>query len=309
MSIELIFTWICLGALALLAIGLLLYARSTRSRDRVFLQFWQKAGLPVQSDDIARAIRTRLRARTTAATVGALLGVLVSAAVLLIRPSLASPAFIWLVVVPATLISIPALGVVSTLRESLFRPPADAPRLARPTIVTLSDYVSPWRLRAAPLLVLLAFALTIAGVLLGLTATVDLGVFLGSPALPVLALASAVLLAGSAASRRVLTHTQPATTELELAWDDAFRAETLRSLLLFQTIIAWLAVGSATLGILNGWDALRETTWSVGLGPQIFNWGFLAILLWFSIGSATGRFRRRLWPDLTASPTGPAAAG
>ncbi|MCI4658844.1 hypothetical protein [Cryobacterium zhongshanensis] len=308
MSFELIFTWICLGALALLALGSLLYARTERSRDRAFLQFWQKAGLPVQSDDIARAIRTRLRARNTAAFVGGLFGLLVSAVVLVIQPSLASPVFIWLVVVPATLISVSALGVAASLRESLFRPPADAPRLARPTIVTLSDYVSPWRLRAAPLLVLLSFVLTIAGILLGLTGTVDLGAFLASPALPVLALASAVLLVGSAASRRVLTHTQPATTELELAWDDAFRAETFRSLLLFQTIIAWLAAGAVSLGILGGWDALRGTTWSIGLGPQIFNWGYLAILLWFSIGNATDRFRRRLWPDLAVSPADPAAA-
>ncbi|MDY7543416.1 hypothetical protein KIV56_17705 [Cryobacterium breve] len=309
MSFEFVFVWIILGAIALLDIGLLLYAQTERSRDRVFLQFWQKAGLPVQSDDIARAIRTRLRARSTAALVGALVGLLGSAAVLVLQPSLASSTFIWLVVLPATLIGFSAVDVAVALRESLFRPPVDAPRLARPTIVTLSDYVSPWRLRAAPLLVLLAFLLTIAGILLGLAGTVDLGAFLGSPALPVLALASAVLIAGIAASRKVLMHTQPATTELELAWDDAFRGETLRSLLLFETIIAWLAVGAVSLGILNGWDALRGTTWSIGLGPQIFNWGYLAILLWFGIGSATGRFRRRLWPDLTASPADPAAAG
>lgn len=309
MSFESVFTWICIGAMVLLNIGSLLYTQTERSRDRVFLQFWQRAGLPVQSDDIARAIRERLRSKSTAGLIGTFLGLLASIAILLFHPSVSSPVFIWLVAIPATLIGLSALNVAASLRESVFQPLQDSRRLARPTAVALSDYVSPWRLRAAPFLVLLAFALVVAGILLGLAGTVDLGVFLGSPALPVVALASAVLIAGTAASRRVLMHTQPATTELELAWDDAFRAETFRSLRLFQTIMAWLAVGAVSFGILSGWDALRGTTWSIGLGPQIFTWGYLAILLWFSVGSATNRFRRRLWPDLTALPAGPAEVG
>ena len=99
-------------------------------------------------------------------------------------------------------------------------------------------------------------------------------------------------------ARRVLRQPQPASSELELAWDDAFRADTFRALWMFGSITAWLAVAAAGLGLLQGLDAIAGTTWSTGLGSQLFTWGFLVILFSFSFGRAQSYFRFRLWPDL-----------
>ena len=191
-----------------------------------------------------------------------------------------------------------ALDVGFSLRESLFRQGKDSPRLARSRVTSLRDYLSPWRLRLAPAFSLIAAVLCAVGMLLGLLGLIDVATFIRSPALPLLAVALLVFFVGMAAERRVLGHPQPATDTLELAWDDAFKADTFRVLRVFATIVAWLAVAAAGIGMLQGLDAITGTSWSTGVGPQLFIWGYLATLSSFSFGRAKTYFRHHLWPDL-----------
>lgn len=300
MDFTLTLTWLIIGVLALLAGVMLLMLQTDRYQQKLFFRFWQAVGLPVQADNVATAARHRIRTRTSAMFVGELAGLFLVALVLFANPSLASTSFIWLFVVPAVLTIMTTLDVGVALHYSLFRRRADAPRLARATATTMRDYVSPWRLRVAPALVVTAVLLNVVGAVLSWVGVIDPAIFGRSSTLPLLAAAVTVFVVGKAVERRILQQTQPAADELELAWDDAFRAETFRALLLLETIVAWLAVGAAGIAILEGIDAIAGTGLGTGVGMQLFTLGFFVLLAIFSLGAAQTHFRHRLWPNLVA---------
>ena len=295
---QLELAWLSIGVIALLVVVMLLILQTGRYQQRLVFRFWQEVGLPLGTDSVAAAVRRRIRFRSSAALGGALVGLLISAGALYWNPSLASVSFAWLFTLPILLTGIAALDVGFSLRESLFRQGKDSLRLARSRVTSLRDYLSPWRLRLAPAFSLIAAVLCAVGMLLGLLGLIDGATFIRSPALPLLAIALLVLFVGMAAERHVLGHPQPATDTLELAWDDAFKADTFRVLRLFETIVAWLAVAAAGIGMLQGLDAITGTSWSTGVGPQLFIWGYLATLSSFSFGRAKTYFRHHLWPDL-----------
>ena len=300
----LMLTWLSIAVIAFFTVVMLVVVQTSHYQERLVFRFWQRVGLPSGTDDIATAVRRRIRYSTSASLTGALIGLLVSVVALYVNPSLASASFIWLFIVPAVLTGMVALDVGFSLRDSLFRQGKDSPRIARSRVTTMRDYVSPWRLRLAPVFALIATVLSTGGMLLGLLGVIDGATFIRSPALPLLAVALIVFFVGMAVERRVLRHPQPATDTLELAWDDAFKASTFRALRLFETIVAWLAVAAAGIGMLQGFDALTGTSWSTGAGPQLFTWGYLATLSCFSFGQAQTYFRHRLWPDLTEVSAG-----
>lgn len=301
---ALLLTWASIGALALITVVMLFFGRTARYQERLVLRFWQRIGLPLETDQIAGAVRRRISHRSTAQSTGTLVGLLVSALALILNPSLASLTFMWLFALPAVLTCMAAGDLVLSLRSSLFRRHPDAARLARSSATTLRDYVSGWRLHLAPVFILISGALCGCGVALGALGAIDLRHFVLSTAFPLLALSILVLLAGMAMERRILRRSQPAADTLELAWDDAFRAETFRALRLFETIVAWLALAASGIGILQGIDALAGTVWSTGLGPQLLIWGYLATLGVFSVGRAQTQFRYALWPDLAKVEVG-----
>ncbi|MBX0300749.1 hypothetical protein K2F54_12275 [Cryobacterium sp. 1639] len=300
MDFTLTLTWLIIGVLALLAGVTLFMLQTDRYQQKLFFRFWQAVGLPVQADNVAAAARRRIRTRTSAMFVGELAGLFLVALVLFVNPSLASSSFIWLFVVPAVMTTMTTLDVGVALHYSLFRRRADAPRLARATATTMRDYVSPWRLRVAPALVVTAVLLNVGGAVLSWVGVIDPATFVRSSTLPLLTAAVIVFAVGKFVERRILQQTQPAADELELAWDDAFRAETFRALLLLETIVAWLAVGAAGIAILEGIDAIAGTGWGTGAGMQLFTLGFFVVLAIFSFGAAQTHFRHRLWPNLVA---------
>jgi hypothetical protein len=298
MPFELSLAWGIHGVLAIMLLAMALALSRRSYRGTLAFRFSQTVRLLLASEAIAAAAERRIQHRTVAMTVGGLLGLAVSAIVLLLDPATASAATIWLVTLPAVLTGLCAGAAFVALRESLFPRHPDAVRLARAVDVAFRDYVSPRRLRTPVALLLVAIGVYIAGLALGLTGLIDGTAFLRSVALPALATALLVLIGGGLLARQVLRRPQPAGSELELAWDDAFRSDTLRALWMFGSIIAWLSVSATGLGILQGIDARAGTTWSTGLGSQLFNWGFLVILFCFSFGAAQSYFRFRLWPEL-----------
>jgi hypothetical protein len=298
MSTDSVFVWIFVAVSGLMILGPLIVTRNRKAQDRRFLQFWYNTGLPMGTEQMVTSARRRIRTSGTAVLVGALAGLLVATMFLLLRPELASPPFVWLIALPATLIGASAFHLGVTLRASRLVSTTDDPRPARSPTVVLADYVSPWRLRAAPLLAILAAVLAGIALLLGFLGVLDLVIFLQSAALPAVVIAGVNLFAGRFASRRILRQARSMATDLDQAWDDAFRAESLRSASMFQSLMGWLAVGAVSLGALNSWGAETGTSWNAGLGTQLFTWCYLATALWFGHRSAIGYFRRRLWPDL-----------
>jgi hypothetical protein len=297
-------TWIVIALLAVLSSYLLFRMRSATYRQRLAASFWRKVGLPMATDEMASAVSRRVGYYGSATPAGGLAGLLGCAVALYLNPSLGSMSFIWLVLLPATMIGIAAFEVGVSLRSSLFQQDRESSRLARPRATTVSDYVSPWRLLLAPVFVLAAIVLCACGVVLGQVGVIDTGTFIGSPALVMLAVALVVFFFGLSVERRILGHRQPATDTLELAWDDAFRAETLRSLRMFETDMAWLAVAAAGRGVLLGLDAVAGTSWSLDVGDQLFVWGCLATQWIFTCGRAQTYFRYRLWPEFSTVDAG-----
>jgi hypothetical protein len=259
------------------------------------------------SEEMASAVSRRIGYRGSAAPVGGLIGLLACAVALYVDPSLGTMSFTWLVLCPAMLTGMAAFEVGFSLRNTLFQQNQESSRLARPRATTMVDYVSPWRLRLVPAFGLAAVVLCAAGIVLGQVDVIDRGTFIGSPALVMLAVALAVFFFGRAAERRILRHPQPATDPLELAWDDAFRAESFRVLRMFETLVAWLAVAAAGAGVLQGMDAVAGTSWSLGAGEQLFFCGYLATLCSFTFGRAQDYFRHHLWPEFSEADAGATA--
>jgi hypothetical protein len=292
--------WITLGAIAVVVLIALAISLRPSARRTAVYKFSTTIQLPIINDQIEAAAERRILHRTRATIAGAIVGLLATAAVVFFNPDIANGAatVIWLVALPLTLMGSATGSVLVALRESLFHTHTNAVRVARPITVTLSDYLSPVRLRLPAAVVLVAGVLNLVAFTLGLNQVIDTETFLRSAALPMLVAAIFAIVIGRTLARRLLAQPQPASSELELAWDDAFRADTLRGLWMFGAVIAWLAIAASGLGTLQGLDALHGTTWSLGLGSQLFTWGYLAILLTFSIGQAQRHFRFALWPDL-----------
>lgn len=123
-----------------------------------------------------------------------------------------------------------ALGRFVGVRTSATTLAPDAPRVARSRSTEVADYTSGAER--------LAVRLVPVAVLVALAATWVLWAFApGAPGVvvPALATVGAVLVVGAAmllagARSRVVEHPQQAHNDLELAWDDALRAEAIRDL-------------------------------------------------------------------------------
>lgn len=300
MTFESALTWLIIAVVAVVNFLTLLLSQTGRFQQKQALRFWQQVGLPMGTDKIATAVRRRLRRSAAAASAGALAGLLGSVGILLFGPTPLSVTSFWLVVLPAVLIGMAGCDVGMALRDTLFRQQGDSPRMARAVPVSLGDYISPLRLMLAPSLLVLAVLLGAAGLALGLLGDSQDRVLQGA-ALPILLVALVVIAGTAVVATRVLRQTQAVTGALELAWDDAIRAETFRKMALLGATIAWLAVSAIALGILNGLDSAGGTAWGASLGSQIFNVGYLGIFYLFTYGTAYNYFRYRLWPELTVA--------
>ncbi len=195
--------------------------------------------------------------------------------------------------------------------ESTRPVPVSGARVARATEPTVDDYVAPVERRGlwvgagvAVLVCLLPVALDGAGDL-------DLGpVPWGLVAGGVAALAGVVGLV-ELASRAVLRQRQVATSQLELAWDDAVRARTLRDVVT-AGLITSVYVPFGMLGFLGdrlegGWPANPAVGVVTGVGGLLM--AMLAVGVVWSLATQPHRwFRKRLWPaPVAAAVAAPAA--
>ena len=189
--------------------------------------------------------------------------------------------------------------------------PADAPRIARAETPTHADYVAgherwgAWG--AAAVSALLAAGLA----MIDSTGFIELG------DLPVGLMLGAVLVPAAAAgveelvARRLIDRRQVAATPLELAWDDALRAHTLRDMITVPLVAGiwapFLVLSVISDGLEGGWPANQ----GVGLVS-----GLVLILLLAAGGMGVvsialrpaRHFRSRLWPSAPV-PGGTGGAG
>ncbi|AIY00168.1 hypothetical protein ART_0569 [Arthrobacter sp. PAMC 25486] len=306
MPFESVLDWIAIGFLVAVFSYRLITVQTARYQQQQVFMFAQRVGLPIGTERINNSLRRRLFRSSNAALLGGLAGGLVAVGVhTFLRTNGLPFTFMWSIAIPAVFVGVTTFDVALTLRDSLFGRQPDTPRMARLEAVTLADYTSPTRLRAAPVLMALAAGLGVAGVVLGAIGVIDVDSLLRGPALLILVAAAVVFGICTVMARKILQLPQPAADTLELAWDDAIKADVIRKLGLLASVMAWLAVSGIGMGILDGLDATVPTTTGNALGQAISMCGYFAILFTFSYGRSFNWFRQRLWPNFTFQPGNP----
>lgn len=191
--------------------------------------------MPVRADladDLVR--RNAVRLRTVA--VGGLVGFVLAVIPLAFATGLSYERST-LAALAATVLGWTVALCVTSLRT--LEPPRGI-RVARATSVGLDDYLSP----VSRLLVGIAVAVALVGV-----AVVSL--VSGTSALASIAAAIALVtfVTAEIASRRIIAQRQPADSDLELAWNDAMRAQVVRDLYAAPAGFAGAAIVLAALSV------------------------------------------------------------
>ncbi|MFK4835032.1 hypothetical protein ACI3KY_04815 [Microbacterium sp. ZW T2_14] len=276
---------LCVGLVIAMSSKTSAYARADRFSVRVRLPY----GTTTTRESVVR--RGRVSSLTTAVT---MLVMTVALSPLLLAPVAVNPAFPIIVVIPVLVATGFASAVVS-VRERLFRPAPDAPRVARARALGAVDYldrfrlVLPWTLAVAAVLAFTMLALQ----WVRQPSRVDDAY--AAAAVFALVLTAVVLVALPPVERLVLAQPQPATDTLELAWDDAFRTTTLSALRLSAALPAWLACALALAALWLGADGLFST-----FASQVPTWGVIALT--FLYPSTGRRLRAGLYPEWLRRP-------
>ena len=295
-----------LAALVLAGLGIrLIHNARAEPRRRMLQAYSRQVGLALVPE-IVTELSGRIYRRERAGVVGSMVGLVLSVAALVVTDGSKNPWNGLLVVVAMTVGSTVAL--IGNDSRSAFAPVAEAPRLARSDSPGLPDYVTP--LDRTFSLGLLALATLSYIAVLGVIAINPDRVFddvlvrtILWPSGLVLALATAASLVTWAAANALLGRGQPASTYIQLAWSDAFRSTTLRSLVAIPGIIA--AVSSCVLFLSLSEAINLPAPGSIGailvgsftiMGPVL-----IVVLASWSLTSTRNRstthFLRRLWPE------------
>lgn len=211
-------------------------------------------------------------------------------------------------IVAAYLLGRAAGAVIPVVRATASRQDG-SPRIARPFLPAVGDYVPPaarWGAAAAGLLPVAAL-----GVLLAFTGTGRVDTAEADwPVLVLLASAGPVIAAGTALlSVRFIAAPRPAAAPYELAADDAVRAYRLRGLLAASTALCALTaaiVGSMATETVTGAMVVQNPAAVLLMGGTLAaGLAYIAAAAAVDLVGTGRRYRDRLWPQ--GFPHGPAA--
>lgn len=283
----------------------LVYISRAEPRQRMLRAYSQQVGLALVPEVIPEISR-RLYRRERAGIFGSMIGALIGTAALVGMDASHRP---WsgILAVVAIIVGFITAVILSDSRSAL-APVPEAPRLARSQSPRLADYATPVDRTFSLSLLALATVGYIA--VLGVTAINPERVFddlsvqsILWPAGLLLALATAASLLTWAATNVLLDRGQPASSHIELAWSDAFRSTTLRSLVGIPGVLA--AMSSSVLLLSLSDSIILPAPGSIGeilagafpiMGPVLV----LTLVAW-SIASLRNRntthYLRRLWPE------------
>lgn len=294
MAFDEVLSWAMLAALFVaLAVSLAAIARP-KKRDRAVTEFARRSGLELDNEAVIASVRRRIVSLSVARYLGALIGLTLTAVLILIVPAWRTSQMVLLIGAPLLLLGLTLGAVIVTLRDSLFTQKSDAPRLARSTVPVAADYVDTRRRLAPTIMLGVAVLLGLVGVGLAASGMPAGRAYLGSAAVPLLLVALCAWAMGQLLSRRVLARPQPASTTLELRWDDALRADTLLNLAQFVSIVCWVSVVASVYGIVQGVDLTGSVN---SIVTQMFTWGMLISSLDYALRGARMHVQWRLWPE------------
>ena len=258
--------WGILGAVMALILVTFWYGSTARRREVEVFAFLERIGLPM-TDQVYGRVNRRLWNRYKGALIGSLVAVVVFAVLYAITrggwPIGVAGTATTGVLGAATVLG----GAVSALRQ-FTAPQPGAPRFARVQAPTLTDYVHPGWICAATILAVVSAGMS-AALLLGVKpAALQVGLPLGAvSALAVLAVAG--IAAAAALSSQFLAVPQPASSELDLQWDDALRAYALRDLWIASIALSTAAFVAALSWLLDFSSPYSYLGLLVGLSPLV----------------------------------------
>ena len=298
--------------LTVVAIGA--FGRYSRpaSRTRAAHVYARKIDLALD-DRTEPAVAARLALRERVGAVGALLGCWIVAGWLYVgTEALERSSYAPMLVVLGFFGGHAAGYGVVAWYESTRPVSSGAPRIARASTPTHGDYVAR-RERYG------AWVMAGASVLLGLVVVVaDLRGRVELDALPWSLVTLAIvgppvavvvyeLLAG-----RLLRQRQVARTQLELAWDDALRARTLRDMVTVSLVVGCYApaplIGAVGDQLEGGWPANPAVGVVAALLPLLFVGLVVMATISYALNPAR-HFRRQLWPMASDGAVAADAAG
>lgn len=268
-----------------------------------------RAKLPFGSDAVHQSVRARLRRIIRTNMWGMLGAILVVGTLFLATPIATTPYAMWILALLVVVGVLAGGTLIAQLRERLFSPAPEAPRVARMTMMRTRDYLGGWRTLTPVVLLVTAGAGTIGVAVATAVGLTSVGVLLMTAG--GLLFAVAVAVGTRWAERRVLAQPQPASDTLELAWDDLFRGDALGSMRMSAAMTAWLPLGLAaallvSLVIDAGITILVPgaiPTSTVGLGDlmDLFPWWGIPVLqVLYTLGS--GKLPASLYPDFLRQP-------
>ncbi len=297
------------GALVLAGFVIrLVYTSRAATRSRMLQAYSQRVGLALVAE-IVPELSTRLFRRERAAIFGSMAGLIIGLTAVVGMDGTRSPwNSLFLIVAVVVGSTVALLGNDS---RAAFSPVAEEPRLARTSAPRLADYVT--ALDRAFSLSLLTLATLGYIAVLGVIAINPERVFdeisvqsILWPAGLLLALATVATLLTWAAADALVARGQPASTLAELAWSDAFRSTTLRSLVAIpgliatvSTLVLFQSLSFAMKRPLPGpVDELLAGSFTA-MGPVLL----IALIMWTLTSLRhrnTTHYLRRLWPDTAA---------
>lgn len=265
--------------------------------ERRALRWSENADLPLQESPIADRIVARLRQDAITAATGAAVGVALGALGLL-SPVGKDPDFPITFLLPIMLTVSALVSAAVGVRAPLFAPDPLSRRVARTRALTSADYLGVTRR-----------AIWLATAILSLCAAIGASWLLLHPSpsfTPGLAVAALVIgLLGVSGvplvhrfERMLLERAQPASTPIELAWDDLFRISTLHS----------VRIACAAPGVISAALVVTAITGDRFLASQIIVWSLLALQLVFPTTSPGLPARLRPRPRLQSVPAGSSLA-
>lgn len=226
-----------------------------------------RARLPFDPAPLRQSVVRRFRALQRGQA-WAVVASAVIAAALLLTPLGGEQWFILVALLPALLLTDLACRVAIGMRERLFDPAPDAPRIARLQPLSTRAYLGP--VRRALTWVLAGVTALLLGVVALAVVRGDLSAGTAAPAIVTLAIALALAAALPRIDRAILNRPQPASDTVELAWDDALRSDTLASLRLTISVVCLVGIAVAVGALWAGAD-----DWFAA--SQIIVWGQLAL--------------------------------
>ncbi|MCY7403819.1 MAG: hypothetical protein LH475_04190 [Cryobacterium sp.] len=300
---------VILVAVVVTGLGIrLAYLTRAEPRQRMLHAYSRQVGLALVPA-IVPELSYRIYSRERAGIVGSMAGLVVGTAVLVGMVGMTDGRSPWNGLFAGIAMTVGStIALIANDSRSAFAPVPEAPRLARSLSPRLADYVTPLdRTFSLSLLTLatLGYIAVLAVIAVNPERVFD-DVSVRSilwPAGLLLALAAAASLLTWTAANALLGRGQPARTYIELAWSDAFRSTTLRSLVGIPGIIA--AVSTCVL-FLSLSDAINlPAPGSVGeilrgsftiMGPvlvfALISWGITSLR-----NRSTTHYLRRLWPE------------